>query len=391
MAAGTKRKEHATEPEPQHQPKAAKTQTTLDEHLETENGSGAQKDTDMQNAPPEEEKPSNGSKSVEQPKEESDKQETQPEPKDESKGETEETKEPKAETKCEKQGQGAMQEDPKREEKLPSNILERGIIYFFTRNRVGIEDSSDVGDLQRTYFVLRPLTGDKIGEGPIPDEKVNRLFALPKKTFPKSARDRFMTFVEKSNVTIKELKDTFFQGSEYETKTQGTRHQSPVAPIGEGVYAITRSEDDTTHLAYSLTIPEELGEVQKDLGLKDQGSFIMSIKNPERGGPANARLPEGPKFPKEIIEEFRGLAWGSVKPKYLDYENAQILFIGEDIEKAVEPTTKDQKHDKVTPKEELEQLEHEDELRVKRLNGDDTVFDDLKISKKDYLKVPSTW
>lgn len=63
------------------------------------------------------------------------------------------------------------------------------------------------------------------------------------------------------------------------------------------------------------------------------------------------------------------MAWGSVKPKYLDYENAQILFIGEDIEKAVEATTKDQKHDKVTPKEELEQLEHEDELRVKRLNG----------------------
>jgi hypothetical protein len=71
-----------------------------------------------------------------------------------------------------------------------------------------------------------------------------------------------------------------------------------------------------------------------------------------------------------IIEEFRGLAWAEVKPKYLDYENCQILLIGEDIEKAVEQTTKDAKHDKVTPREELEQLEHEDELRINHLHGE---------------------
>lgn len=72
-----------------------------------------------------------------------------------------------------------------------------------------------------------------------------------------------------------------------------------------------------------------------------------------------------------IIEEFRGLAWAEVKTKYLDYENCQILLIGEKVEKAVEPTTKDKKHDKDAPKEELEQLEHEDELRVEHLHGKD--------------------
>lgn len=70
-----------------------------------------------------------------------------------------------------------------------------------------------------------------------------------------------------------------------------------------------------------------------------------------------------------IIEEFRGLAWAEVKPEYLDYENAQILLIGESVEKAVKPTAKDQKHDKAEPKEELEQLAHEDELRVEHLSG----------------------
>jgi hypothetical protein len=70
-----------------------------------------------------------------------------------------------------------------------------------------------------------------------------------------------------------------------------------------------------------------------------------------------------------VIEEFRGLAWSEVKPKYLDYEYCQILLIGERLEQGVQPTKKDQKHDKETPQEELEKLEHEDELRVQHLHG----------------------
>jgi uroporphyrinogen-III synthase len=104
-----------------------------------------------------------------------------------------------------------------------------------------------------------------------------------------------------------------------------------------------------------------------------------------------------------------------VKPKYLDYENTQILLIGEGTEenfrRAVEPTKKDQKHDKETPQEELEKLEHEDELRTEHLKGktvadskayrylwtdkcflgDDSIFEDLKISKKEYPEVHTTW
>lgn len=41
----------------------------------------------------------------------------------------------------------------------------------------------------------------------------------------------------------------------------------------------------------------------------------------------------------------------------MDYPNAQFLLIGEKVESGTEPTTKDQKHDKDDPKEELEKLE----------------------------------
>jgi len=206
----------------------------------------------------------------------------------------------KADTKAEAIDDKAVQTSSQREKKMASNILEKGVIYFFTRNRVGIEDSDSVGDLQRTYFVLRPLPiFAKLGDGPLPDLENNRLLALPKKVFPRTHKDRFMAFVEKAKTTIQELKDNFFKSEEYETKSTGTRQTEPVVTVAEGVYAITRTEDRSTHLAYAITIPSNLGEVQEDLGIQSQGSFIISVKNPERPGPASTRLPQTPDYPQE--------------------------------------------------------------------------------------------
>lgn len=194
---------------------------------------------------------------------------------------------------------GAVKQDSEREQNMPTNILEKGIIYFFTRGRVGIDNPEGPQDLQRTYFVMRPLPqGAKLGDGRIEDSDTNRLFALPKKTFPKSHSDRYMAFVEKGKTTMQSLKDTFFAGAEHETKTQGTRETPPATPIGEGIYAITET-GRTTHLAYMLTIPQELGEVQEEMGLRSKGSFVISVKNPERKGPASAQLPQSPELPKE--------------------------------------------------------------------------------------------
>lgn len=87
----------------------------------------------------------------------------------------------------------AVIEDPEREQALPSTILEKGIIYFFFRSRVGIEDPEGVRDIARTYMVLRPLPlGAKLGEGSVEDTSNNRLLALPKKVLPTSHRDRFL-------------------------------------------------------------------------------------------------------------------------------------------------------------------------------------------------------
>jgi len=267
---------------------------------------------------------------------------------------------------------GAIEKSADREKKAPSNIVEKGIIYFITRGRVDIDEPDSVQDLQRSYFILRPIPkGAKIGEGAIEDSKSNRLFAIPKKVLPRNG-DKFMAFVEKSKASMKELKEEFFKGSEYETKTVGTRHTPPIIPIGEGVYAVTET-GSTSHLVYMLTIPEKPEEVQKEMGLNEKGSFVLSLKNPTKKGPANATLPEKPDYPQDVIDDFGNRSWMPVfKSTYLDYANAQILLIGEHQDQfgsAVEPEAKDKRTDKETPREELEMLEDEDQIRVEHLHG----------------------
>ena len=123
----------------------------------------------------------------------------------------------------------------------------------------------------------------------------------------------------------------------------------------------------TTHLAYMLTIPSELGKVQHDVGLAEKGSFILSVKNPNSSAGNSVALPQAAEYPKEIVEEFGGRAWLPAKPAHLDYDNAAMLLIGESFEKASEDDGKDESTE--TPQEELEKLENEDELRVENISG----------------------
>ncbi|KAI9801673.1 MAG: hypothetical protein M1833_002355 [Piccolia ochrophora] len=288
----------------------------------------------------------------------------------------------------------AVEEDKDREESVPSAILEKGIIYLFFRGRVGITEPQGVQDIARTYMILRPLPhGAKLGDGPIGDDGNTRLLALPKKVLPVSHRDRFMTFVEKGQTTMKDLKENFIAGSDYETRTAGARHAPSATPAGEGVYAITTTGRES-HLAYILTRPSDLGEVQEEIGLRQRGSFVLSAKNPEVGGPSYANLPEGAKYSKDIQDDFRGRGWMPLQARMLDYDNTQLLLIGEgqdEMKKAVEEQPKDQKQDKAAPLEEMEKLEEEDDERVNHLKEDDPVFVDLDLDSKEHSTLQSTW
>ncbi|KAK0632924.1 hypothetical protein B0T14DRAFT_416399 [Immersiella caudata] len=281
-------------------------------------------------------------------------------------------------------------------ETVPSSILEKGIIYFFIRGRVTVGDEpSSVDDIARSFILLRPIAKDaKLGSGTIGDAGHSRLLAVPKKVFPTNGRERWIAFVEKSGASFAELREDFLSSTEYETKTAGMRTTPAATPVAEGVYAIT-STGRESHLVYVLTLPEELGEVQKKLGLKERGGFMVSTKNPEYPGPQNARLPKGPEYPKEVLEEFRTLRWMGTLPKHLDYVSTQILLVGESsgFKKALEPQKEDKKDGVEKPAEEMDKLEQEDLERMKALSDDDSgrVFADLEAHAQDYPKLQTTF
>lgn len=194
---------------------------------------------------------------------------------------------------------GSAEQEGAREGIVPSNILEKGIIYFFIRGRVGIDEPSSVDDIRRSYIVLRPLSKDaKLGEGTIDDAGNSRLIAIPKKVLPSSGRDRWIAFVEKSHASFQTLKDEFISASDYVTKTAGVRHTPAATPVAEGTYAITTTGRES-HLAYMITLPDSLGEVQREIGLKEKGSFIVSTRNPQYEAPKGTSLPQGPNYTKE--------------------------------------------------------------------------------------------
>ena len=303
--------------------------------------------------------------------------------------------------------ENAVHTSTEREESTPSSILEKGIIYFFFRARVNVDDPSSPDDVARSYMVLRPIPhGTKLGEGPIGDAGKNRLLALPKKVLPKSPRDRFMTFVEKANTSMEDIK-TNLQASDYATKTAGTRHAPAVS---QGKLATTRMESSystcrllllekafmqsqkqgETHIwRISLPFRRKSPMSKKTLVCVNKEATLSAPKTRSNPLPQMQACPKVRHILKSqffqspldnhkkltgfrIMDEFSGRRWMPLHPKLLDYENTQFLLIGHGdnaLDKATAPQPKDQENEKEEPKEEMENLEDEDEKRVEGLNG----------------------
>lgn len=83
------------------------------------------------------------------------------------------------------------------------------------------------------------------------------------------------------------------------------------------------------------------------------------------------------------MDEFRDLKWGPLEPKHLDYKHAEVLFIGQ------HEIPEEGEHKATT--EEMERLEDEDGVRVKHLDGNEAVFADLELDKKEFVEIESTW
>lgn len=198
--------------------------------------------------------------------------------------------------------------------------LERGQIYFFYRPRVEEHDPHSTRDIQQLYMVLSP-------DG----QKRYRLVILGRKKLPdpsQSGRGRFWGFIETVTSSPQSI-ERELEEQKYATKTRGERTRPAARPAGEGVYRILR-HDDHTHLVYALELPRQPDEVQRELRIEEEASYIISIKNPEQGSPRAAGLSEEKQaaYPKILQKAFRDRKFVEADPpRFLDYEGTEFLLI----------------------------------------------------------------
>ena len=92
-----------------------------------------------------------------------------------------------------------MIENLKREATVPSSILEKGVIYFFFRGCVNMDEPQGVEGIARSYIILRPLpNGAKPGEEPLEGAG---------DALQKASGIVFLVFVEKCGTSVKNLKE----------------------------------------------------------------------------------------------------------------------------------------------------------------------------------------
>lgn len=196
--------------------------------------------------------------------------------------------------------------------------LEQGDIYFFYRPRVEEKQPEGLSDVQRFYMVLS-------------SDGFYRLMVLGHKKMPdpeQRGHRKYWGFVQKVDDNADTIRNEL-SGVEYGTKTRGERFQPGARPAGEGVYRILR-HGDHTHLIYSLELPREPGEVQGDLDIAEEASYIISVKNPEQGGPRAPGLSKDREveYPQDLMDVFDGRRFANVDPPdLLNYDGAEFILI----------------------------------------------------------------
>ena len=237
-------------------------------------------------------------------------------------------------------------------------LLEKGNILFFYRPKKGVLHPRNPDDLERVYFML------------LPDDQHNhrnRLFNVAHGVFPaiepgiSLPEERTWAFVQDVAKDPTDVLYALEKEIPAPPPAPGQRVRPWARAAGEGRYAIAR-HDNHTHLAYVLREPEKPGEVQQELQLKPEASYVISVKEPF--APSEIELDKKPTYPDELRRRFDGHGWIPVEPTdYLDYEYTQVLLVGArtDVERELPGIQFDHEAENRAERQVLQVLRQEEE------------------------------
>jgi len=259
-----------------------------------------------------------------------------------------------------------------------SLMLEKGFIYFFYRPKPELEEAHGLEDVQKLFVVLAPQAHIyKKDEKPVSHKNIKRIIAIPKKFLPEPSRHaKHFGFIDLASENLADI-DQELGEKTYTTKTSGERHLKGARPAGEGIYAIVEHHGHT-HLAYVLELPHDLGDVQEAFHIHKEGSFVITVKNPNAassGGWFNAPQ-KSVHLPSHLQDVFGDKKFSKANPvELLDYTGMQLILIGaaEDVVEELGKTG-----------EEIEELEKMDAKRL----SDDKLFQELHMTKKEHPPEP---
>lgn len=202
-------------------------------------------------------------------------------------------------------------------------ILELGNVAFFYRPKKGVLHPTSPDDLERAFFMMFPDDQKK---------HKNRLINVAHGIFPEiipgTARpsERDWAFVDAVSHDPRAVVDALEKNVAAPPGPSEQRARPYARVAGDGRYAIVRHEKHTD-FAYFLHEPARLGTVQKQLEIKSEATYVISVKDPFV--PSEIQLDQTPSYPPDLRSKFDGHSWIPCEPtSFLDYRWTQILLIG---------------------------------------------------------------
>ena len=149
-----------------------------------------------------------------------------------------------------------------------------------------------------------------------------------RKHLPKNAS--YFCFVTKILENLDDLLN-ILRKKDYQKSTQDETDLTEAHCLGIGKYLII-DHDGYTHSYYKLDVPSIISDVQEQFNLKNEGGYIVSVKNPHQPSPARVGLSSTQKhsYPSLLQEKVGDCRFLPLNPPdFINYEGAELPLISQ--------------------------------------------------------------